>query len=457
MYQLNPALKSFWQTRKPYKLLKGGRFSSKTQDAGGVAAFLARNYSLKFLCIRQFQARIKDSVYTVVKQKIEEAGWKDEFDIGVSSIVHKETGSEFLFYGMARNIEEIKGTEGVDICWIEEGEGLTEDQWSIIDPTIRKAGAEIWVLWNPRYETDFVQSKLPRLLGDDCIIRHINYDENPFLSDTARKKAERLKQNDREAYDHIYLGIPLSSDDAAVIKRQWVMSAIGAHDELGVKVTGSKRLGFDVADDGGDKNAMVYAQGPLASWSDLWKGGEDELLKSCTRVWNKARQLNSDVTYDSIGVGASVGAKINELNADKDVKTKVKHAKFNAGGGVWRPEAFYDDTRVKNKDMFANLKAQAWWIVADRFRNTFNAIRNGQEFPDDELIFIDPNMPNLELLVEELCTPRRDFDGNGRVKVESKKDLAKPSREGGSKPSPNLADAFIMAYAPGQKPLRNWL
>ena len=201
MFQLNPNLRSFWKTRKPYKLLKGGRFSSKTQDAGGMAAFLARNYSLKFMCIRQFQNRITDSVYTVIKEKIISAGWEAEFDIGVSSIKHRETGSEFLFYGIARNISDIKGTEGVDICWIEEGEGLTEDQWAIIDPTIRKEGAEIWILWNPYSQTDFVQTKLPELLGDACIIRHINYDENPFLSSTAREKAERLKLVDEDSYN----------------------------------------------------------------------------------------------------------------------------------------------------------------------------------------------------------------------------------------------------------------
>src|SRR5690606_27014105 len=257
MYQLNPNLREFWKTRKPYKLLKGGRFSSKTQDAGGMAAFLARNYSVKFLCLRQFQNRIADSVYTVIKQKIETAGWRDEFDIGVSTIRHKETGSEFLFYGIARNIEDIKGTEGVDICWIEEGEGLTEDQWSIIDPTIRKEGSETWILWNPRLLTDFVQAKLPALLGDDCIIRHINYDQNPFLSDTARQKAERLKDADYDAYRHIYLGEPLTNDDAAVIKFAWIDAAIDAHKKLGIDMAGARTVGYDVADSGVDKNACA--------------------------------------------------------------------------------------------------------------------------------------------------------------------------------------------------------
>jgi phage terminase large subunit len=53
--------------------------------------------------------------------------------------------------------------------------------------------------------TDFVQAKLPKLLGDDCVIKHINYGDNPFLSDTARSKAERLKEADEESYNHIYL------------------------------------------------------------------------------------------------------------------------------------------------------------------------------------------------------------------------------------------------------------
>jgi hypothetical protein len=56
-------------------------------------------------------------------------------------------------------------------------------------------------------------------------------------------------------------------------------------------------------------------------------------------------------------------------------------------------------------------------------------------------------MDHLQLLIDELCTPKRDFDNAGKVKVESKKDLAKPNRTGGAQPSPNLADAFVMAFA----------
>lgn len=454
MYSLNPNLRAFWRTRKPYKLLKGGRFSSKTHDAAGMAAFLARNYTIRFLCIRQFQNRITDSVYTVIKEKIEQAGWQNEFDIGVSSIKHKTTGSEFLFYGIARNLNDIKGTEGVDICWIEEGEGLTKSQWEIIDPTIRKEGSEIWLLWNPNLITDFVQVELPKLLGDRCIIRHVNYDENPFLSTSAREKAEALREVDYDDYAHIFLGVPRTNDDTSVIKGAWVQSAVDAHLIIPGMMDGRSTLGFDIADDGDDKCATVLRQGSVAIAADEWAGQEDEILKSCARAYRSAQQADAHIIYDSIGVGASAGAKFKELNASHP-DNRVTYDGFSAGGAVQRPEAIYKDTKIKNKDFFSNIKSQVWWEVADRFLLTHQvvqAIRKGQPVPKykvDDLISIDSGIKHLEQLKMELSIPLRDFDANARVKVESKKDLRK--RE---VPSPNIADAFIMAYAPIRRGLK---
>lgn len=435
MYQLNKNLKDFWRTRKPYKLLKGGRFSGKTHDAAGMAAFLARNYSVKFLCIRQFQNRITDSVYTVIKNKIEAAGWRDEFDIGVSTIKHKETGSEFLFYGIARNIEDIKGTEGVDICWIEEGEGLTEDQWAVIDPTIRKAGSETWILWNPRLMTDFVQAKLPSLLGDACIIRHINYDENPFLSDDARQKAERLKKADLDAYNHIYRGQPLSNDDSAVIKYAWIEAAIDAHKKLGVDLSGARAVGYDVADSGADDNATLVFDGGICIDADEWQAPEDELAASTKRAWAKVN--GGILIYDSIGVGAHVGSTLKEMGHT------AGYFKFNAGAAVVFPDREYGLTKIKNKTKFENLKAQAWQDVADRFRNTYNAVTKGEKFDASDLISISGSLPRLEQLKLELATPLKRYSKRGLDMVETKDEMKKRGIA-----SPNMADAFIMGACP---------
>lgn len=461
---LNPATRSFWlaaanDNDEPirYRVLYGGRASSKSWDAAGFAIFLASNVKVRILCARQFQNKIEESVYTLLVQTIDRFGLRNQFRILDNKIIHKRTGSEFLFYGLWRHINEIKSLEGVDICWLEEAHALTEQQWEILNPTIRKEGSQFWLIFNPMLSTDFVWKRFVVNPMPGSLVRKINYLENPFLSSTMLAVIEAAQAEDHDEYEHIYLGVPRDDDDAAVIKRSWIMAAIDAHKTLGIEPTGFRRIGFDVADQGKDKCAAVFAHGQLASWSEEWKAREDELLKSTTRVWNAAVERDAQIVYDSIGVGAGVGAKVNELNREDEygrpVGATIRHTGFNAGGGVHNPDAMYGRSGKSNKDMFANLKAQAWWSVADRFRNTFNAVRNGAKVDPADMIFIDGDMPNLAKLIDELATPKRDFDNSGKVKVESKKDLAKPNRVGGPAPSPNIADAFIMAFAPGGRPM----
>lgn len=436
---LNPALRDFWETPARNRVLYGGRASSKSWDAAGFAIFLAQKCRLRFLCARQFQNKIEESVYTLLKMQIWRLGLSHRFKITDNKITCLDTGSEFVFYGLWRSIDEIKSLEGIDICWIEEAHNLTEIQWEILEPTIRKEGSQFWIIFNPRLSTDFVYKRFVMKPPPKSIVRKINYDENPFLSQTILDVINGLKDSDYESWQHIYMGVPKDDDEGSIIKRSHLMASVDAHLALGIEPLGSSRLGFDVADDGEDFCANVAAKGPLAYWADIWKAKEDELLRSCTRTWNAARERGADITYDAIGVGATCGAKFKELNAGTD--SPVKFKKFFAGGPVWKPEAKYGNTGIKNKDYFANIKAQVWWDVADRLRNTYNAVRNGQAFDPGEMIFLDSALPHIDQIIDELTIPKRDFDPAGRVKVESKHDLKKREI-----PSPNLADGFVMAF-----------
>jgi len=105
-----------------------------------------------------------------------------------------------------------------------------------------------------------------------------------------------------------------------------------------------------------------------------------------------------------------------------------------------------DEEEITNADFFENLKAQSWWMIAELFRNTFNAITKGQKFDESELISISSDMPNLANLITELSTPRRRFSKPGKVMVETKEEMKKRDVK-----SPNDADAFIMCYAPTEE------
>lgn len=423
--------------------------STKSHDAAGVAIARSNFCEQRFLCLRMYQNRIADSVYALLKDKIDYFGLAGNFKVYADAIEHKTNGSLFRFYGMARNIDEIKSFERASVCWIEEAHNLTKDMFNIIRPTVmRNEGAEMWFTFNPKLATDFAYKRLVKSPPKGSLVRLINYTENQFLSDTAMADIKAAFEEDYDEAVHIYLGVPKDSDDAVVIKRSWLQAAVDAHKKikpLSGEWFGGKTVGYDVADSGDDKNATTAMNGMVCIDLDEWKGGEDELRESAARVKMTAARLNaSAIGYDCIGVGAGTGSHLNSLEWRN-------HFRFNAGGKVVHPKKEYAKTKILNEDFFANIKAQAWWNVADRFRNTYLAVAKGRQFPADQMISLSSKCDAklLEKLIDELATPKRDFDNAGKVKVESKKDLAKSSREGGAVPSPNIADSFIIAACRG--------
>ena len=437
---MNPALQDFWDTKSRFKILYGGRDSTKSNDTAIHAIRLANNVPFRFLCTRMYQNRLEESVYTLLKNEISRFGFRDDYRILNNKISNKNTGAEFLFYGLARNIDEIRSIVGIDALWIEEGHNLTEAMWDILIPTIREWGSEIWVTFNPNLATDFSYKRLVVNPPKNAVVRMINYDENPFLSDTSKATIAEMKEEDYEKYLHIYKGLPKQDDEDVIIKRTWLDSCIDAHIKLGIEPSGERITGYDVSDSGTDKSAYVNKYGVVVTKVHQWRAKEDELVKSAKIVRNEAERFGSLVRYDSIGVGAGVGSNINELNKINEIQ--VEYEAFNSGGAVVNKGKEYE-AGVKNGDYLLNVKAQTWKVVADRVLKTHNAITKGAFYDAGEIISISSECDFLESLLTELSTPRKDYDLAGKFKVESKKNLAKRGVK-----SPNLADAFVMCFAP---------
>ncbi len=444
MATLNPVLRPFWAAQARNRILHGGRMSSKSWDAAGYAIFLAQRIKINVLCTRQFQSNVSESVYALLVGQIWRFGLQDQFDVTNSRIRHLRTGSEFIFKGLWRHIDEIKSLEGMDICWIEEAHNLTAKQWEILEPTIaRKQGAQFWIIFNPRFATDFVYKRFVTKPPPNTIVQEINYVDNQFLSETALEVIQAAKDEDYEEFQHIYMGVPRDSDDGVVIKRSHIMAAIDAHKEIipSQGIWGGRgTIGYDVADDGNDQNATTSMDGSICIHLDEWKGNTDELFESSQRVHRTANELGAElIGYDSIGVGAGTGSHLKN-----DGWKVAKTFRFNAGGKVHKPDRHYKNSKIPNKEFFCNIKAQAWWLLADRFRNTFNALNKGKPFKADEMISISSDCDSklLNQLIDELATPLRDEGSDGKMKVESKKDLKRREVD-----SPNIADSFIIANA----------
>lgn len=441
---MNPNLRDFWETKSDIKVLYGGRDSTKSTDAAIHSIRLTSNIKLKFLCTRMYQNRIDDSVYTLIKEEIERFGFLNEYEIYNNKIVHRFTGSNYLFYGLSRNIKEIKSIQGIDILWIEEAHFLTKEMWDVLEPTLRKEHSEIWIIFNPDLITDFVYHKFIVNTPPNCITRLINYTENPFLSEKSKRTIEQRKKEDYDSYLHIYMGMPRQDDEDVFIKRSWLQSCIDAHKKLNIEITGEKVTGYDVADGGRDLNAYINKHGILITKAHQWKAKEDELFNSSQKVRDEAIHFGSRVVYDSVGLGAGTGSNIKRLNSLDAFN--VNYESFNSGGAVVNKEEEYQE-KVLNKDYFKNIKAQAWKIVGDRVLKTHNAVTKGADFEEDEIISISSDLDYIENLLTELSTPKKVYDMTKKLMVEPKKDLEKRGI-----PSPNLADAFIMCFVPTEKP-----
>jgi phage terminase large subunit len=169
-----------------------------------------------------------------------------------------------------------------------------------------------------------------------------------------------------------------------------------------------------------------------------WKAKEDELEQSAEKVFKMALDNNAEIIYDTIGVGASAGSTFRRLNSE--YKKNIVYSKFDAGAAVMSPNTEYRPLR-KNKDHFENLKAQQWQIVSDRMLHTYNAVVKGEPFKEDDIISISSSCDLINQLKIELSSPLKEESKRGLVKVESKDAMKKRGIQ-----SPNIADAFIMAY-----------
>ena len=197
----------FGELFKPhrYKVYYGGRGSSKSWSIARAIAYLGCMRPLRVLCAREIQRSISDSVHKLLKEQIEEIGMSRYYDI-TRDVIRGTNGTEIIFKGLRSNAQEIKSTEGIDICWVEEAQAVSAESWDVLIPTIRKPNSEIWLTFNPLDESDPTFQRFVLNAPDDALVRKVNYDENPYFPEVLKREMEWLKARDYESYLHIWEG-----------------------------------------------------------------------------------------------------------------------------------------------------------------------------------------------------------------------------------------------------------
>ena len=136
---------------------------------------------------------------------------------------------------------------------------------------------------------------------------------------------------------------------------------------------------------------------------------------------------------------------INETRG-KAGRPLVRDMPFRGSAAVFQPDSQMVPKRL-NKDFFSNLKAQSWWALRLRFQNTYRAVVERLPVGADDIISIDPNLPELLPLTMELSQPTYSINNVGKIVIDKMPDGMR---------SPNLADAVMIAYGPSTRVYELW-
>lgn len=253
-----------------------------------------------------------------------------------------------------------------------------------------------------------------------------------------KAEAEGLGHIFAQEVDRDYSG----SQKRIIIRPEWVRAAIDAHLKLGVKASGPKIAGQDVADGGGDKNALVIMHGIVVRFADHWGGEADAAAHVAVPT---CVELGVDeLYYESTGVGAGFKGGINALTNLGALPSRLRVKPWNPAAKPLDPDDPCipgDPQSPTNGEQYANLKAQGYFRLRARFYKTWRAVEHGERFNPDEIISIDSRIGRLHELTMELSQPVHKYGLSGKTIVDKAPDGTR---------SPNLSDALNIAANPNR-------
>lgn len=241
-----------------------------------------------------------------------------------------------------------------------------------------------------------------------------------------------------------------ASVEGVLIPSAWIESAVGAHLKLGITPTGARRAGLDIADEGVDRNAFAARHGVLLQGLESWSGKGGDIYASVVKAFHLADQHSTEfVRYDADGLGAGARGDARTVNEQRKAEGRriVHFTAFRGSEAPGDPDAQMVPGR-KNKDFFANRKAQGWWHLRSLFQNTHRAVVEKLPYDADKIISLDPQLPELSQLLSQLSQPTYSLNNAGKIIVDKKPD---------GTASPDRADAVMIAFSPGSSALETWL
>ena len=440
---------------KRFKVAVGGRGGAKSETFAALHAGMVYQSGCRDVCCREFQKNIDESVHALIKRKIVEMDL-DGFEVLDNKIRHNN-GGEILYKGLSRDPQGIKSVDDIELCWVEEAQSLSRDSLTQLTPSIRGSDSEIWFSANLRNSKDpfsqrFIKPfekelrKHKHYEDDLHTIVWVNYDDNPWFPPELEK--ERLHDEmtlTQAEYEHKWLGEFNDTIENAIIMPAWFDACIDAHEKLGIKPAGIEVVSHDPSDTGFDNKGLAYRHGILIK--DVQEEAHGDINEGGDWAADYAHAVKPDVfTWDCDGLGIGLKRQFSEAFQGKSTRLE----QFRGSHTVDRPDERYEhgdreagDTKT-NRETFRNKRAQYYWNLRDRCRNTFEAVVQGKYLDPTSLISFSSKIESLDLLRSEVCSVPLKHNGVGLIQIATKQEMRSLGID-----SPNMTDAVMMSLADG--------
>ncbi|MEX6325210.1 PBSX family phage terminase large subunit [Providencia hangzhouensis] len=230
--EIPPKLIPAFEGNYRYRCSHGGRGSAKTRTFAlmtAIRGYMAamNGQSGVILCAREYMNSLEESSMEEVKQAIRSVPWLNDFyELGEKYIRTKCRSVSYVFAGLRHNLDSIKSKARILIAWVDEAESVSEIAWTKLAPTVREAGSEIWVTWNPERDGSATDKRFRKNPPDNAVVVEMNYDDNPWFPSVLED--ERLNDQarlDAATYAWIWEGAYLENSDKQVLANKYVVQS----------------------------------------------------------------------------------------------------------------------------------------------------------------------------------------------------------------------------------------
>lgn len=230
--EIPPKLIPAFEGNYRYRCSHGGRGSAKTRTFAlmtAIRGYMAamNGQSGVILCAREYMNSLEESSMEEVKQAIRSVPWLNDFyELGEKYIRTKCRSVSYVFAGLRHNLDSIKSKARILIAWVDEAESVSEIAWTKLTPTVREAGSEIWVTWNPERDGSATDKRFRKNPPDSSVVVEMNYGDNPWFPSVLEE--ERLSDQSRldpNTYAWIWEGAYLENSDKQVLANKYVVQS----------------------------------------------------------------------------------------------------------------------------------------------------------------------------------------------------------------------------------------